>query len=971
MRKVCIITLLSFFTNLFSPPCQAAPNEIAFKQLEELNCEDIYDIRIVPDRCFLKTFTPAFKDQQTFKFVCANGLPVVVISDPSLPTSGACLVIGSGSSEDPLELPGLAHFTEHSVFLGNRKYPQPREFPSFLSKNGGKYNAFTFPHKTVYLFSVDNAAFLETLDRFTSMFTYPLFEQEYLDKEKNAVQQEFARNTLSDERRIQRISEMIAPKDHTFHRFHCGNLETLAPVKEKNIHQWYAQHYSPENMHALVYTNLSIENSIKDIAKAFSWIPISNRYKPNQLDKSQSHPYPLSIFVTKAVQPKRYMNIHWLLSDKDNCSPTCGDLIAQILSSKEKGSLQDVLIKEDLVISVQANFFKCSGKSAIMDIDFRLTPKGAENYESVITRLFQSLKLLKEKGIPSHCFKEDIRMREINYCFRSKEPLFDLLCVESEHILREDISTYPHRSISPLPFSKNEEKHFLSKLCDPSSARYILSSPDFPSINEASSDPLLSKAVSIQKDTIFPELIIYEIPLTENCRKSLSNLEMHNELKLPGRNLFIPAHIESVPLVEPSSEGYPFSIIPEQNSNKIRSFYCQDNYYTIPKAACYLRIKTPLLQETNARHAVLAKIYCLAAKNAIRHITYQAEAAGIENSISASRTGIDIELFGYTENLPLVLQKILFSLRNVELNKKKFQYYLSTISDEYAEATTACPIISGVDYLYSQSVTNFCSNREKLQACQEVSYEDYKNFQRHVYDDIFLESMVLGNLSIEERAYLSSIFEHFSDKSKTFTSTDQSLFLNKTGIPQVLDFPYPLPANAMLLGLQNPYIVSSIDNTVVTEMITPWLRDIYFNELRTQQQTGYFVSALYREVNTEPLVLFLIRSDTYTPNDLLNRTTLFLSQVAENLEGYGLTEEAFQAMQNAYIRKFSSPEISFEQLNSTLFSNCFDKSTPNPRYLEDKIETAKKLTYEECIEYCKNLLKNNKNSVAIRILGNK
>ncbi|WP_213357474.1 insulinase family protein [Chlamydiifrater phoenicopteri] len=969
MRKTCTITFLSFLLNLFSPYCQASPVKASFRQLESLDCEELYDIRIVPDRCFLKTLTPAFKDQQVLKFICANGLPVVVVSDPSLPTSGACLVVGSGSSEDPLEFPGLAHFTEHSIFLGNRKYPQPEEFSSFLSKNGGKYNAFTFPHKTVYLFSVNNSAFFETLDRFTSMFTYPLFAQEYLDKEKNAVQQEFARNTLLDERRIQRISEIIAPQDHVFHRFHCGNLETLAPVKEKNIQRWYAQHYSPENMRALVYTSASIEDSIKSVAKAFSWIPISNRYKPNKIDDKHSLTYPLTIFVTKAIQSKRYLNIHWHFSDKDNISPTCGNLIARILSSKEKGSLQDTLFKEDLIISTQANFFRCSGKSAIMDIDFRLTQKGAENYETIITRLFQTLKLLKDKGIPPHCFKESVRMREINYCFRSKEPLFDLLCIESERLLREDVSTYPHRSISPLPFSKNEEKHCLSKLCNPSAARYILSTPDILSNKEASSDPLLSKSISTQQDIIFPELVIYEVPFTESCKKSLNNLEIHNELKLPSKNLFIPAHIENFPLTEPISEGYPFSVTPEHTSSKMQSFYCQDNYYTTPKAACYLRIKTPLLKGDDAKQSVLAKIYCLAVKNAIRHVTYQAEAAGIESSIAASRTGIDIELFGYTENLPLVLQKILFSLRNVEVNKKKFQYYLSTISDESEAAIAACPILSGIDYLYSQSVTNFCSNQEKLKACQEVSFEDYKNFQRRVYDDIFLESMVFGNLSIEERAYISSIFEHFSEKSKTFSITDQALRLNKTGIPRVLDFSYPLPANAMLFVLQNPYIESSIDNTVATEMLIPWLKNIYFKELRTQQQTGYVVSALYREINTEPLVIFFIQSENHSPDDLLDRTKIFLNQVTENLEEYGLTREGFQAMQKAYIKKFSSPEISFDQMNCHLFSNCFDKSIPNPRYLEDKIDAAEKLTYEECIEYCKDLLRNNKNSVSVRILG--
>lgn len=39
---------------------------------------------------------------------------------------------------DPEELPGLAHFCEHMLFLGTEKYPVENEYPRFISEHGMK-----------------------------------------------------------------------------------------------------------------------------------------------------------------------------------------------------------------------------------------------------------------------------------------------------------------------------------------------------------------------------------------------------------------------------------------------------------------------------------------------------------------------------------------------------------------------------------------------------------------------------------------------------------------------------------------------------------------------------------------------------------------------------------------------------------------------------------------------------------------
>ena len=46
--------------------------------------------------------------------------------------AAASLCINVGSFSDPPDIPGLAHFLEHMVFMGSDKYPQENALDEFL-----------------------------------------------------------------------------------------------------------------------------------------------------------------------------------------------------------------------------------------------------------------------------------------------------------------------------------------------------------------------------------------------------------------------------------------------------------------------------------------------------------------------------------------------------------------------------------------------------------------------------------------------------------------------------------------------------------------------------------------------------------------------------------------------------------------------------------------------------------------------
>ncbi len=130
-----------------------------------------------------------------------NGLRVALVSDPGADKAAASLVVHAGSLDDPEDFPGMAHFLEHMLFLGTRKYPDPEAYKSFISGHGGHDNAYTGAEYTNYHFDIAPEALPEALDRFAQFFIAPTFDAAYIERERHAVDAEYRLKIRDDGRR--------------------------------------------------------------------------------------------------------------------------------------------------------------------------------------------------------------------------------------------------------------------------------------------------------------------------------------------------------------------------------------------------------------------------------------------------------------------------------------------------------------------------------------------------------------------------------------------------------------------------------------------------------------------------------------------------------------------------------------------------------------------------------------------------
>ena len=157
----------------------------------------------------------------------ANGMTVLLVSDARAPKSLAALALPVGSLEDPNSQLGLAHYLEHMVLMGSKRYPEPENLSEFLKKHGGSHNASTASYRTAFYLEVENDALEQAVDRMADAIAEPLLDPGNADRERNAVNAELTMARSRDGMRMAQVGAETLNPAHPSARFSGGNLDTL------------------------------------------------------------------------------------------------------------------------------------------------------------------------------------------------------------------------------------------------------------------------------------------------------------------------------------------------------------------------------------------------------------------------------------------------------------------------------------------------------------------------------------------------------------------------------------------------------------------------------------------------------------------------------------------------------------------------------------------------------------------------
>ena len=355
--------------------------------------------------------------------VLSNGLKVLLVSDPDTNKSAAALGVNIGSLVDKKDEQGLAHFCEHLLTMGNKKYPVENEYGEYLAKNGGLSNAHTLQDKTVYYFNVSNKGFEGALDRFAQIFISPTFNEGSVERELKAVDNEFSNNLNNDSRRINQIKSSQINKDSPFNHFGTGNLKTLSlPDIRDRLLKYYKKYYTSEIMNLCVYSNKSLEEQLKLVESLFTLVPKIDNFVMPRYDEVKPHDennlkYLYKIYPVKEINEIQF---EWYLPFCDDYHTQPTSYLSSAIGHEGPYTLTSSLNKDNLCNELVAGPSNYCKTYSTFSISISLTKKGIENYKEVILRTLKYIKVIQSKGINKRFYDECKQIRQMQFDYKSK-----------------------------------------------------------------------------------------------------------------------------------------------------------------------------------------------------------------------------------------------------------------------------------------------------------------------------------------------------------------------------------------------------------------------------------------------------------------------------------------------------------------------------------------------------------------------
>ncbi len=388
---------------------------------------------------------PSNTENDYEQIILPNGMKVTLISIPNAEKSSAALNIKVGANNDTLS--GLAHFTEHAVFLGSKKYPEENHFKKLLAKNAGRSNGSTSMELTSFHFEVNHGAFEDVLDVWTQFFIAPLMRDDAIEREIQAVTAEDSKNRINDSRRTLQTLKSLIVDNEVYKNFSTGNVETLAfgnaseyaPELAAIMKEFHRLYYKPDSMqlslcgpqpidelrsYAIEYFSLISPIKIENVAEGsvngvsalqkydhvhIPMLPLLSedsvhvtaeaRYEQLVTTKSPGYPFKPEVLGNlvqlRPINQARDLTLLFgmpSVHDSYKASPTT--LIGYIIRHQGPGSLFAALQDLGWATSVGSGKRSHTQNFCLFEISISLSPEGYKHYNDVIKLVYSHIEYL-------------------------------------------------------------------------------------------------------------------------------------------------------------------------------------------------------------------------------------------------------------------------------------------------------------------------------------------------------------------------------------------------------------------------------------------------------------------------------------------------------------------------------------------------------------------------------------------------
>lgn len=234
-----------------------------------------------------------------------NGLRVILVPMPGVRSLTIMKGYNVGSRHETDELAGGAHFAEHMMFKGAKKYTTAQSLSEALDGIGAEYNASTAKDITKYYIRTPASKLEFATEALSDMLYDASFEAEELEREKGVIIEEMKLYEDSPSNVASEAAEALVFKGSKLALPIIGTRDTINQMTRERLFEFKQKYYDDANS-ALIVAG-AIPDNIEVVLNKFFNRPICKEYGTQFERAVLTQDRPWEHYITKDVEQAHFV----------------------------------------------------------------------------------------------------------------------------------------------------------------------------------------------------------------------------------------------------------------------------------------------------------------------------------------------------------------------------------------------------------------------------------------------------------------------------------------------------------------------------------------------------------------------------------------------------------------------------------------------------------------------------------------
>lgn len=203
-----------------------------------------------------------------FKDTLENGVRLLTVPMPALPSATVTVWVGTGSRYETASVAGISHFLEHMVFKGSVKRPTAKDISEAVDALGAEFNAGTSKEWTNFYIKARSGVVDTAFDILSDMVLQPLLKSDEVEREKGVIVEEIGMYEDTPRIKVGDIFENVIFGKTPLGVDIIGTRESVTNLTQNDFVLYRESQYYPENILITVAGGVTVEQS-RQLAKQY------------------------------------------------------------------------------------------------------------------------------------------------------------------------------------------------------------------------------------------------------------------------------------------------------------------------------------------------------------------------------------------------------------------------------------------------------------------------------------------------------------------------------------------------------------------------------------------------------------------------------------------------------------------------------------------------------------------------------